>query len=83
METYGLIKDDLPPMKEQVLDEIKKHPDGITLKETAKLFGVHPNDISGRFTKLFNSGSIRRDGRRYLRNHNGEKRPHFVYKVVG
>ena len=64
LKAYAKIKPELTQREQEVLDVIKRHPNGITCYEVAGFLKKYPNQISGRFKPLEDKGFIINSGKR-------------------
>ena len=81
VETFLIKKPEIESDRQRVLLAISESGE-LTCRELAKIWGVAPNDISGRFTELRKDGTIIKVGKKYLPNSRGRMTPHSIYSVV-
>lgn len=79
-ETFHLKKPEMQNDRDRVYEAIC-HNGGTTTKELAEVWGCTPNEISGRFTELYQQGYIDKTDKKYLPNSKGKMYPHTIWRA--
>jgi hypothetical protein len=64
------MKHRISAQQKEVLELLRRYPEGLTCDEAARIMMVTPNQISGRFTELKRDGKIYKFGTRLTRGGN-------------